>query len=75
MSEAEVEAHNRRSLWQDVATHLRVAGECVEWAQGVLEDLDETSFAEGLQPLADRLGTYLVVAEQGDREQGRDPQP
>lgn len=63
MSEAEVEAHNRRELWRDVANHLRVAGECIEQAQGCLEDLNEASFAERLQPLADSAMTCLLVAE------------
>jgi len=65
MSEREVEAHNRRELWAEVANHLRVAHESVEQAQGALEDLDEAAFVEGLQPLADRLGVFRLVAERG----------
>ena len=55
MSEAEVEQHNRRELWSDVANHLTVAREAIEQAQGALEDLSEPDFANQLQPFVENL--------------------
>lgn len=39
MSEAEVEAYNRRELWNDVVNHLRVARESYEQALSALDDV------------------------------------
>jgi len=63
MSEAEVEAHNRRELWRDVANHLRVAGECIEQAQGALEDLGQRDLADKLQPSLQAAHVTADVAE------------
>jgi len=55
MSEAEIEAYNRRELWHDVANHLRVAQESVEQAQGSLEDLGLNDHADQLSEIKDQL--------------------
>lgn len=54
-TEAEVEQHNRRELWRDVANHLRVAYESIEQAQDTLEDLKLTHFSDQLDEHADAI--------------------
>jgi hypothetical protein len=55
VSESEIETYNRRELWRDVASYLRIAQGAVERAQASLEDLHELEGAELLQPFADDL--------------------
>jgi hypothetical protein len=49
MSEAEIEAYNRRDLWRDAANHLTIAAECIEQAQSALEDLGRVDYADQLE--------------------------
>lgn len=58
MSEREIEAHNRRELFRDVANHLTVAYESVEQAQSALDDL-------GLLGLARQLEDIVLELRQG----------
>jgi hypothetical protein len=53
--EAAVEAHNRREMWRDVANHLTVAVEAISQAQGSLEDLGRSSYADLLDEHRDAL--------------------
>jgi len=55
MSEEEVERHNERESWREVVGHLRIARDEVELAQGALEDLRMSEWADQLQPLVDGL--------------------
>jgi hypothetical protein len=45
----------RRSLWGEVERHLSAAVHSIGLAQGVLEDLHRSDYADQLQPLADQL--------------------
>jgi hypothetical protein len=54
-TQEEVDRHNARELWSDVANHLTIAHESIETAQGALEDLERGDFADLLQPLHDAL--------------------
>lgn len=56
-------AEYRRSLWTEVARHLSAAAHSVELAQGVLEDLDRSEWADLLQPMVDQLRTARTEAE------------
>lgn len=58
----EIEQHNERTLWEDVASRLTAAGEEVVNAQGALEDLREGGFADQLQPLVDALRLAAIDA-------------
>lgn len=60
-SEEQINAHNRRLLWNDIAASLRGSHELLENAQGALEDLltygversRSVEYADQLQPLVD----------------------
>jgi hypothetical protein len=53
LSEQQIDASNRRSLWDEVHTSLDNARSAVEWAQGLLEDLDV--YQPGASGFADQL--------------------
>lgn len=55
MSQREIEAHNRRELWRDVANHLTVAWEAVDRAQVGLDDLGLPGHAEQLDEIQSGL--------------------
>ena len=63
MSEAEIEAHNRRTLWQDVADHLAAAVNSIEQVQGALEDLGKKQSADEFGSLARDLRAQLARIE------------
>jgi hypothetical protein len=54
-TEAEVEVAYRHSLWKDVATRCDEAVHSLELAQGLLEDLHQSPYADQLQPLIDTI--------------------
>lgn len=64
MSEAEVEEHNRRELWRDVANHLTIARESIEQAQSALDDLGETDTVVFFQEHADGLARAAAAASE-----------
>lgn len=68
MSEQEIEAHNARTLWADVANHLLIARNAIEQAQSSLEDLHAPDIAERLTPVAESVGDFYVVADRKRRE-------
>ena len=57
-------ARYRRSLWADVERHLKGAQHLVELAQGVLEDLGNSDYADQLQPTVDTLRQAANEAEE-----------
>jgi phage gp29-like protein len=57
--QASVEAHNRHEAWADVVNHLRIARECVEQAQCVLDDLGEEDYTAQLDAVMEGLTNAL----------------
>jgi hypothetical protein len=60
-SDPEVDAHNRRLLWEDITNRLDVAVDSIEQAQASLEDLATygvafgPEWAEQLDPMRDAV--------------------
>jgi hypothetical protein len=60
MSEQEVDQHNRREAWKDIAEKLHGAEHLLELTQGSFDDLviyapETAGYAEQLQPLIDQV--------------------
>lgn len=61
-TQQEIERHNERELWNDVANHLRIAGECIEQAQSSLEDLGLEDYAKQLDEQKRPLASATIEA-------------
>lgn len=62
MTEAEVEAHNRRELWRDAENHLTIASESLEQAQAALDDLNVPHIADNLKPTVEAVERFRSLA-------------
>lgn len=69
-SEEQINTHNRRLLWNDVASALHGSHELLEHAQGALEDLQNygveggVEYADQLQPLVDAIKRAAIDADE-----------
>ena len=63
-TEADIRAYNTRTIWADVANHLRVAQEAASYAQDTLEELDVPHITENLTPHIEALGRFQLLAEE-----------
>lgn len=63
MSEIDVEAYNRAELWKDAINHLQAAKECLEQAQGILDDLERPKFSQNLASTIETIDNHIRLAE------------
>lgn len=62
VSQEEIIAHNRRTMWNDAANHLRVALEAIEHAQEVMDDLNVPHIADNMVPVVDGVRRFRDLA-------------
>lgn len=70
-TEAQIDAHNRKELWTDVANHLQVARESLEQAQSALDDLHVEHISENLKPTVEAVERFRKLAVD-KRDEGAD---
>ena len=63
-TQAQIEAHNKRMAWGDAANHLKVAAEALEYAQGVMDELDAPHISENLTPHVEAVARFQLLAEE-----------
>lgn len=70
MSEQEIEQHNARQTWREIANLLERAAQQVELAQDRLEDVQRAAWADQLTTLVDQLAAASREAREqiGDDE-------